>query len=481
MKIKTWLLLTYLLVMLLPLAGGYGLYVSINAYYQDKMVEEYFENRVELNELKKILQNPKMYGAGASFEPLEEAASEQLEITLYSAKGEIYYSSNPFNKKGNLEVKERLLKDLYEFQQSYQSFVYKEPVYSKNEMVGIYKVKFLRTEWIEMVNNRSYLVGAGLLGLLAIIYGAVIYFLNKRLNKPVKELMYQMRAYAKGKMVKSDLYHQKDELGELAWSFKTMQFEIEHARRQLEEEQRQKEFMIASLSHDLKTPLTSIQAYAEGLGNSHLSDTERREYLQVIFSKADYMKRMLDDLMMYTLLQSPTYEIKRVTVDGAEFFEMLLSDYEQVCKEKGLLADTFLHVEKMYDVHPEQLVRVVDNLVSNAWTYTEAGGSIGIGAFELPHVPPWCYSFVQSSLTEKEGIYLVVQNSGDGIPLEECSRLFEPLYQVDQSRNKNAQKGAGLGLSIAKQIIEKHHGKITVISELKKGTAIICWLPARRE
>lgn len=482
MKIKTWLLLTYLLVMLLPLVGAYGLYLSINAYYQDRNIGEFVEKRIELNEMKKVLQDSSLYQVDASFEKVESLTSDQVQVKLYSTKGYLYYSSNPFGQTGNsFETKERLLKNLYEFKQTYQSFVYKEPVYNRNEMAGIYEVTFLRTEWIEQVNNRSYVAGMGILGLLVIIYGIAVYFLNRRFNKPVKELISQMKAYAKGEMVESNLHQKRDELGELAWSFKTMQIEVERTKEQLEEEQRQKEFMIASLSHDLKTPLTSIQAYAESLCSSDISGTEQAEYLQVISSKADYMKHMLEDLMMYTLLQSPTYELKRVTVDGAEFFDMLLADYNQVCKEKGFRAETFLHVEGKYDVHPKQLMRVMDNLISNAWTYTEQGGFIGIAAFEPSHIPLWCKDFVKSSFKEAEGVYLVVQNSGEGISLEECNKLFEPLYQVDQSRSKAGQRGAGLGLSIAKQIIEKHEGHITVCSDIKKGTAIICWLPQRRE
>ena len=148
--------------------------------------------------------------------------------------------------------------------------------------------------------------------------------------------MKQMSAFAKGE-VTEPLPIRKDELGELAGSFQLMQQEIETTREKLNEEQRQKEFMIASLSHDLKTPLTSIQAYAESLRAGKLSEQEQQEYLEVITTKSDYMKQLLDDLMMYTLLQSPSYELELVSVDGDEFFEMLLADYDKLVKRKDLL------------------------------------------------------------------------------------------------------------------------------------------------
>ena len=129
--------------------------------------------------------------------------------------------------------------------------------------------------------------------------------LNRRLNKPVKKLMEQMRAFAKDEAT-SPLPVIKDEIGELTGSFQLMQQEITATRKKLALEQQQKEFMIASLSHDLKTPLTSIQAYAESLRHGNHTQKDHQEYLQIIQSKSDYMKQLLDDLMMLTLLQSPT-------------------------------------------------------------------------------------------------------------------------------------------------------------------------------
>ncbi len=132
--------------------------------------------------------------------------------------------------------------------------------------------------------------------------------------------MQQMRAFAKGEAVEHNLAIRKDEIGELANTFLAMQNEIEIARAHLKEEQQQKELMIASISHDLKTPLTSIQAYAEALQNKALTAQQQDEYQQVIFTKAETMKHMLEDLLMYTLLQSTSYNLELVEVDGTEFF-----------------------------------------------------------------------------------------------------------------------------------------------------------------
>ena len=339
MKIKSWLLLSYLLVMILPLVSLYALYVSINAYYQDKNVEEYFEKWNAVTNLKSALDNPELYYKQNQYDEIESITSDQLMITLYSANGRVLYSSNPLTIYSTFESRSTLYKNLYDFKQNYETFVYKEPVYENGSIKGIYKITVIRTEWLEQVQTKTALVVSGLVIILLLFYGIVVYFLNLRLKRPAKQLIEQMRAFAKGEEPHT-LPIKKDELGEITANFQSMRQEIMATRQRLEIEQRQKEFMIASLSHDLKTPLTSIQAYTESLVAGKLNDFEKQEYLEIISSKSDYMKQLLDDLMMFTLLQSSSYEMELVLVDGEEFFEMLLMDYEQISKEKGFKATT---------------------------------------------------------------------------------------------------------------------------------------------
>lgn len=475
MKIKYWLLVTYLLVMLIPLGALYGLYVSINAYYQDKNVEEYFKTWSQVTELKELLDDPTLYSSRQGFSEIEALTSNQLMITLYSPNGKVYYSSNPLGSYSNFEAKSTLYKNLYELKQNYETFVYKEPVYEDTAIKGVYKITLARTEWTEEINSKTALVVGSLIVILLLLYGAVVYFLNRRLNRPAKQLIEQMRLFAKGEST-TILAIRKDELGELMASFQMMQQEIVATRDKLDSEQRQKEFMIASLSHDLKTPLTSIQAYSESLLAGKLSEQDQQEYLQIIHGKSDYMKQLLDDLMMFTLLQSKSYEMELVEVDGAEFFEMLLGDYEQISVDMGFNATTSIQLQNDYLVNPKQLMRVVDNLVSNAWTYTNPGGNISIAVFEREHIPQK-WEPLNNYFTNK-GLYLVIENSGATLSKEQCKKMFEPLHQLDESRSNIGQRGAGLGLSIAKQIIEKHNGEIQAISH-KNQTAIILWLPTK--
>ena len=464
--------------MILPLLALYGLYVSINAYYQDKNVDEYFEKWAVVTDLKTLLDNPSLYKLNGDYEEIGKLTSDQLMITLYSEKGKVYYSSNFINSYDSFISKNTLYKNLYELKQNYETFVYKEPVYEDGEIKGVYKITLVRSEWLEQVNTKSLLVVTSLSVVMLLLYGAVVYLLDRRLNKPAKRLMEQMRAYAKDEAT-SPLPVKKDEIGELTESSQMMQQALTATRRTLETEQQQKEFMIASLSHDLKTPLTSIQAYAESIRQGNLTENEHQEYLQIIQSKSDYMKQLLDDLMMLTLLQSPTYELELVEVEGDEFFDMLLGEYEQISREKGFEAKTTVNVEGSYYVNPKQMMRVVDNVLANAWTYTNPGGTIDVSAFEIPNVPSCSAASLAEKFMEK-GVYIVIQNSGAKISPQQCEQMFDPLYQIDDSRSHIGQRGAGLGLSIANQIMAKHDGTIKAVAQ-QNQLAIVMWLPPIEE
>ncbi|MGE8003920.1 HAMP domain-containing sensor histidine kinase [Lysinibacillus sp. NPDC093216] len=476
MKIKTWLLITFFIVMVLPITGAYSLYVWINAYYQDKNVGEYFEKLTELNQVKSVLENPMYYKKNADIKDIEALTNEHLAITLYSKSDLILYSSNPL--KQVFDSKDRIFKGLYELKQNYNAFTYKEPVYQDGELLGVYEIQLVRTDWVKGVESRSWLVIASSIVLFLLIYFAVMMLLNRKLNRPLHELMRQMRTFAKGEHVETNLVVRKDEIGELAQTFLAMQDEIETARAHLKTEQQQKELMIASISHDLKTPLTAIQAYAESLQSKALSEEQQDEYRQIILTKSETMKHMLEDLLMYTLLQSTSYHLELVAVDGAEFFEMALSDYEQLCKDHGFMLEVTCDIEGMYAVHPKQLQRVIDNLMSNAWRYGAVGTTIGLAAVNAGQCPIGYFDLVLPALNKQNGMYIIVQNSGQGVKKEDIEKLFEPMYQADTARTKAGERGTGLGLNIAKQIIEKHGGTVELISKENYGTAVLCWLPS---
>lgn len=477
MKLKTWLLLSYFIVMILPLAAAYALFASVNAYHEDRNVEEYFEKWTELQQISTVLKDPKIYKQGIERPQVKEISNPQTAIILYRNDGLPLYNSDPLvNSVSVIESKESLYKNLFQFENNYRNYSYKEPVFSGKELVGFFEVSLARDEWIDGVNNRTWSVIAILIGIFCLIFISVSVLVNRKLNKRLTHLMKQMTAFASSEKVE-DMQTTNDEIGELTSSFYSMRKQIEEARERIAKEQQEKEFMIATISHDLKTPLTSIRAYAESLSaERNLVDEEREEYREIIINKANYMQQMLDDLLMYTLLQSSTYEMDLVQVEGSEFFDMLLSDYEQLCYDKNITLEVQSEIEGIFNVNPKQLMRVTDNLMSNAIQHTPKEGAIWLAAVSSENLPNWVFPYVTQEL-KLDGPLLIVQNSGEGIDKEALNHVFEPLFQADIARSKKGVSGTGLGLSITKQIIEKHGGKVQMMSHKTIGTCVICKLP----
>lgn len=476
MKIKTWLFASYLIVMILPLIAAYGLFAWINAYHKDLEVKDYVEKSVELQNIIKVVENPKLYQVGQNYEELDALASTQVEINLYLKEGFLLYTSNPIQTTSDMLVNTKTLyEDLYSFNQEYGAYTYKAPVLDGSNVIGFYKVKLARSEWVTGVSNMTWIVVGLFCVIFIFIFGGVVYFVNRKLGKPLKQLIHQMHTFAKNDDV-TPIRYANDEIGELAFAFDDMREQLLSARAKILESQKEKEYMIASISHDLKTPLTSIRAYAESLMTT---EQDRNGYTKIIVDKSTYMKQMIDDLLMYTLLQSPDYQMNIVEVEANEFFEMLLSDYEVLCSEKGISLKTMCTVDGIVALDPNQMLRVMDNLMSNALKFTKRNGEIVLAAVNVTDHLDYLHPYTLEKLTFTEGMYLIVQNTGEGIQENELENVFKPMYQTDRARTKVEHTGTGLGLNIAKNIVEKHGGHIQIASTLTKGTSIICWLPKK--
>ena len=485
MKIKSWLLLSYFLVMILPLAAGYALLAWINAYHDDQKVEEYVEVWSQMHGMASVLSDPGLYQPGIERPEVDRLVNPQVSIVLYNRDGLVLYTSDPVHVSTQYALdREELYGNLYSLEQGYRAFRYKEPVFAGSELAGFFEIRLARDAWTGNVALRTWITAGLFMVAFSLIYLGVVVLVNRKLNRPLNRLMKQMTAFARQEPA-GEIPAGKDEIGELTRRFMEMRRQIETARANLAREQREKELMIASLSHDLKTPLTSIRAYAESLASEQdLTGEEREEYRNIIVEKANYMKQMLDDLLVYSLLQSPSYQMELVEVDGSEFFDMLLSDYEPLCREKQIHLQVCCDVTGRCRVNPQQMMRVADNLMSNAIRHTNPGGRILLAAVSSGRpLPDGLFPFVRDSVGKYPdgSAFLIVQNEGEGIANETADRLFEPLYQTDRSRSKKDARGTGLGLSIAQQIMEKHGGDIRLVSEEGTGTGVICRLPAIKE
>lgn len=250
-----------------------------------------------------------------------------------------------------------------------------------------------------------------------------------------------------------------DEIGQLCADFEEMRI---HLKKEIEVriqyEQDLKE-LISNISHDIKTPLTAIKGYAEGLLDGVADTPERREkYLKTIFAKASDMSTLVDELSFYTKIDTNNipYHFEKVLVN--EYFRDCVEDNQRELELVNVTLEFATEAEDdtLVTGDREQLRRVMNNLIGNAVKYR--------GDKEQGHIA--------LRLAEDETrVYVEVEDNGQGIPESALPFIFERFYRADASRN-SGKGGSGLGLAIAKKIIEEHGGNIEAESEPGKGTKI---------
>ena len=479
-KLKHYLTISHLMVLIMTILCVI-IGIKINFVYSMRTkVKDDLSARMEFVRYREILDNPNLYNGKQSItETLEGIElNKEIVITLYSPQGLTLYSSVPRNeRKIPLDI---LYTDLNEVSYQYNIYTLKMPVFDKqSNIVGFYEMSVERENLKEVIKKHTIIIVIVLCVCIMVVFTILMKHLNKRLSKPLSKVTNSMNEYAKGNTEVHINYQSNDEVGELCKHFNVMKDEIERNKEVVEEEQKAKEYMIATISHDLKTPLTSVRAYTEMLKLADsMDEIKKQEYLEIILSKCDYMRDMLDDLLTYNLL-SMNYQLVCVEVEGEEFCEMLYSGIEGTCEQKNIQVEIQIEAHGNYDVDVKYMTRVVDNIVSNAIRHTKPGQRIWLGAFSTDAaLPDWVDIECKKALEKYigPGLFLLVKNEGNVISERDRENLFKPFYQGDEARSKKEHKGVGLGLSISKMIMEKHKGAIEVVPIKGVGNIMVCYL-----
>jgi two-component system phosphate regulon sensor histidine kinase PhoR len=216
---------------------------------------------------------------------------------------------------------------------------------------------------------------------------------------------------------------------------------------------------VANVSHELKTPLTSIKGFVETLLSGALHDTKKAEqFLRRIDVNVERLHYLVSDLLSLARIESQGVEVALAPVDWRAVLRDVLRRHRHAAEQKGLALSADEHsLVVMGDT--EAMTQVLDNLVDNALQYTPAPGRV--------HV----------RLESRDGVgVLSVEDTGVGIPKEDLERVFERFYRVDKARSR-AVGGTGLGLSIVKHLVLAMHGQVTVESELGKGSRFKVEIP----
>ncbi|MFZ7101619.1 MAG: sensor histidine kinase [Peptococcaceae bacterium] len=314
---------------------------------------------------------------------------------------------------------------------------------------------------------------------IALFFAAVITFkeifqlhffrrLQKRIFEPLEKLRSGVEEITKGN------YHVKiearvpNEIGVLINSFNNMAEKLQQSEKLKLEYEENRKNLIANISHDLKTPITSIQGYIEGiLDGAAQSPAKTARYLRIIYNNSLYINKLIDDLFLFSKLDMKKLDFNFEKVAIKAFMEDIMEEFRLELAEKQvelIYRDSVTHAEAAC-IDPKRIHQALRNIIGNSVRYGDAGGNLVIDV---------------SVVRAEDLLSITVTDNGPGIPEDKIEHIFERFYRVDSERTKNFMS-TGLGLAITKELIEAHNGQISVTSKEGEGAAFTILLPVMRD
>lgn len=250
-----------------------------------------------------------------------------------------------------------------------------------------------------------------------------------------------------------------DEISELSESFEAMRKRLQmNAQEKLDAEQEHR-MLISNIAHDLKTPITAIKGYSEGILDGVADTPEKQEhYLKTIYNKANEMNTLINELTLYSNIDTNKIPYNFHKLNVKDYFTDCMEELEMDLENQHMQLTFFNYVDEdtLMIADPEQLGRVIHNIIGNAIKYMRA---------EEP-------SFISMRIKDVgDFIQVEIEDNGKGISNKDLPYIFDRFYRADASRN-SAAGGSGIGLSIVKKIIEDHGGKIWATSKENVGTVM---------
>lgn len=281
----------------------------------------------------------------------------------------------------------------------------------------------------------------------------VAYALTARLTNPLRQMSKATKAYAQGDFSRRVAVRGSDELAELCGSFNRMASALsvlESSRRSF----------VANVSHELKTPMTTIGGFIDGMLDGTIPKDKHDEYLNRVSDEVKRLSRLVTSMLNLSKIEAGELELKLSEFDVSALLIDSMLSFEQEIEKKNISVEGFENLSStMVNADRDMLHQVIFNLVDNAVKFTQNDGVISVFAGE-----------------NKDGkICVSIQNTGEGVSPEELGKIFERFYKVDKSRSYDV-KSAGLGLYLCKTIIEMHGGKIfaeSVEGEYTKFTILL--------
>lgn len=308
----------------------------------------------------------------------------------------------------------------------------------------------------EQIDSLIYITRkiCGFVILNIVIISAVLVRINlKNIFRPIEQINEATKKVALGEYDIELETKREDEIGELTNNFNKM------TRGLKSTENLQKEF-INNVSHEIKTPVSSIEGFAKFLKDKNLTDEEREEYANIIIEEAKRLENLTGKILKLSKLNNQEIITNKQEIEVAEQIRKAISLLEPKWSKKDIKINVSLE-EKIFLGDEDLIFQVWVNIIDNAIKFSNEGESIDIKVYE-----------------KDSNINVEIKDHGIGMKEEELEKVYDRFYQIDRSHSK---EGSGLGLAIVKRIVELSEGKIEIKSKENKGTTVIVKLPVTSE
>ncbi len=388
-----------------------------------------------------------------------------MTIWIMNADGEVIYNSSSEGSSGKSFKIEGFLdegpsRNFYREGTFYGHFSEEmlsvlSPITSNYNLKGYVVIHSPLTKIRELRNDLN-LIMLATVAVIFVLSTFILIVFTDIVYIPLKKITKATEAYAEGDFTYPIDIDKNDEIGYLAASLTYMADKLSHF------EDDQKKF-IANVSHDFRSPLTSMKGYLEAMADGTIPVEQHEKYLNIVKNETERLTKLTNNLLTLNNLNITGMNLDISDFDINSTIKNTAATFEGTCKKKHITFNLVLSGESLYvSADKGKIEQVLYNLIDNAIKFSKPDSAIRLETSE-----------------KNETVFVSVKDSGIGIPKENLKQIFDRFYKTDHSRGKD-KKGTGLGLSIVKEIINAHHENINVISTVDVGTEFIFTLPRSR-
>lgn len=480
MRFRTKLIITSLAIVIIPLILAFGTYLALGRYLAYKQQVQQYTTAVDYG----MVSDP-----GGTFAEMTDELVKEIEFISYSnpfiledldflkeldskiasrysfivvKKGrDVYYAADRERTKD-------VVAELPGYGNSIEGIYYTPSrylvrqldfVFSDGSKGSLYFITGIRTE---LTTSLIIYMCIAIILILLLTSGLLTMWIGRSFFRPINELNVAMQHIKDGNfdyMLPTDI-KEKGEIGSIYRNYEDMRLRLKESAEEKIEREKQNKELISNISHDLKTPITAIKGYSQGLLEGVADNPEKQmKYIKIIYSKANDMNNLINELTLYSSIDNNRIPYNFVKINVSDYFGDCIDEIGADLESKSIELNysNLTEPDTVIIADPEQIKRVINNIVSNSVKYL--GREDGTGQIDI------------RLLDEVDSVRVEIEDNGKGIAQKDIPNIFDRFYRTDASRNSK-QGGSGIGLSIVKKIVEDHGGYIWATSHEGEGTCM---------